>query len=105
MLCLNSVPLLDFQCMPYASLKMCDCVDIDYEISNVSLFRMVWASFFFFSFFLRWFTIALVTVVHCNFIFSVIFKIGIVICNQTNVSNNKRRIVPLGPFPTPQKIY
>lgn len=59
-------------------------------------------SFFvlFFCFGLRCFTVVFVTIVHCNFILNV--EVGL--CNQTNVSNNKRRMVPLGPFP-PQKTY
>lgn len=76
---------------------MCDCVDIDNEISNVSYSE--WCGQFYFLFFVkRWFTIASVTIVHYIFVFSVIFKVGVVICNQINVSNNKRRMVPLGLF-------
>lgn len=31
------------------------------------------------------------------------FKVEVGLCNQTNVSNNKRRMVPLGPF-FPRKL-
>lgn len=48
----NDSDVIDFQCLPYASLKiMCDCVDIDNEISNVSYSEWCGCFVFFLSFF------------------------------------------------------
>lgn len=52
---------------------------------------------------IRWFTIVMVTIFCVAILYFVMFKVEVVLCNQTNVSNNKRRMVPLGPF-SPENV-